>query len=59
MNIPPALELIGKIVVTIIALIVAWQLLKFVLKSAYRLFQIGCMVLIGILGIAWLVGWFG
>jgi len=59
MNIPPALELIGKILATLIVLIVAWQLLKIVLKSAYRLLRIGCMVVIGILGIAWLTGWLG
>lgn len=59
MNIPPALELIGKILATIIVIVIAWQLLKLVLKSAYRMFQIGCLVVIGILGFAWLVGWLG
>jgi hypothetical protein len=59
MDIPPALELIGKILATGIVLVIAWQLLKLVLKSAYRMFQIGCMVVIGILGIAWLLGWLG
>jgi hypothetical protein len=59
MDIPPVLVLIGKILATAIVLVIAWQVLKLVLKSAYRLFQIGCLVVIGILGIAWLVGWLG
>lgn len=59
MDIPPALELIGKILATLIVLAIAWQLLKLVLKSAYRLVRIGCMVVIGIVGIAWLLGWLG
>jgi hypothetical protein len=59
MDIPPALESILKILATGIVLVIAWQLLKLVLKSAYRMFQIGCMVVIGILGVAWLLGWLG
>jgi hypothetical protein len=55
----PALELVGKVVVTLIVLVVAWQALKFVLKSTFRLLQIGCLVAIGLLGLAWFMGWLG
>ena len=59
MDIPPALELIAKVLVTLIVLVVAWQILKAVLKSTFRLLRIGCLVAIGVLGIAWLLGWLG
>jgi len=55
----PALELIGKALVTLIVLLVAWQILKAVLKSTFRLLRIGCLVVIAFLGIAWLLGWLG
>ena len=55
----PALEIVGKVIVTLLVLILAWQVLKVVLKSTIRLLNIGCMVAIGLLGMAWLVGWLG
>lgn len=55
----PAFEMIGKVLVTLIMLLVAWQILKTVLKSTVRLLRIGCLVVIAFLGIAWLLGWLG
>jgi hypothetical protein len=55
----PALEIVGKAIVTLLVFILAWQVLKVVLKSTVRLLNFGCMAVIGIAGIAWLMGWLG
>lgn len=55
----PFLELAGKVLVTLIVLVIAWQILKLVLKSTFGLLRIGCLVAIGLAGIAWLLGWLG
>jgi hypothetical protein len=55
----PALEMIGKALVTLIVLLVAWQILKAILKSTFRLLRIGCLAAIALLGAAWLLGWLG
>ena len=55
----PALEMIGKALVTLIVLLVVWQILKLVLKSTFRLAKIGCLVAIGLVGVVWGLGWLG
>jgi hypothetical protein len=55
----PAFEIVGKAIVTLLMFILAWQVLKVVLKSTVRLLNLGCMAVIGVAGIAWLLGWLG
>ncbi len=55
----PAFEIVGKVIVTLLVLLLGWQVLKVVLRSTVRLLNIGCMVMIGLTGIAWLLGWLG
>ncbi|MGD8814075.1 MAG: hypothetical protein PVI78_06320 [Anaerolineales bacterium] len=55
----PALEVIGKILVSLIVLFLAWHVLKFVLKSTFRVLRFGCLILLAGLALAWLVGWIG
>ena len=55
----PTLELAGKVLVTLIVLVIAWQVLRLVLKSTFRLLRIGCLAAIALVGLAWLLGWLG
>ena len=55
----PTLELAGKVLVTLIVLVIAWQVLRLVLKSTFRLLRIGCLAAIAPVSLAWLLGWLG
>ena len=55
----PALEVIGKALVAIIVLFLAWQVLKIVLKSTLRVLRFGCLIVLAGLALAWMLGWLG
>ena len=53
MDISSILEMIGKGLLAIMALILAYYVLKIVLKSTLRLLRFGCLFVIAGLAIIW------
>jgi hypothetical protein len=41
----------------LIALVIGWTILRRVAKLAKRLFAVGCLALVALLLIGWLIGW--
>ncbi|HEY70055.1 MAG TPA: hypothetical protein G4O08_05660 [Anaerolineae bacterium] len=56
MDIPTTLELIGKGIAAIIMLILAFYVLKVVLKSTLRLLRFGCLIAIAGFALIWWLG---
>jgi hypothetical protein len=47
------------IVLILVGVAIAWTLLKALFKLTARLFSIGCVVLLGLVVLGWLLGWIG
>jgi hypothetical protein len=56
MDIPTTLEMIGKGIVAIIVLILAFYVVKVVLKSTLRLLRFGCLFVLAGLALVWWLG---
>jgi hypothetical protein len=55
----PSVETLLNIAVALIVVAVGWTFLRTVLKLTARLFRIGCLVLVVLVGVIWLAGWLG
>jgi hypothetical protein len=52
----PSVETLLNVAVVLILVAVGWAILRVILRLTARLFRIGCLVLLVVVGLVWLAG---